>query len=125
MTCDLCKYRQPMAGFEAEFGLPQTSDHDHGMRGVIHRHGVPATLNILPPRYQGDVAVSAAPMRAAELIFDADGRVAWDRMWGMDDPNSPFCELALAGGPPHRGELLEPVAPDAVAGRPARATRAC
>lgn len=114
MTCDLCKYRQRMPGFEAEFGRPQTSDHDHGMRGVIHRHGAPAARSILPPRYQGDVAVSAAPMGAAELIFDTEGRVAWDRMWGFDDPNSPFCELALAGGPPHRGELLEPVAPDSV-----------
>ncbi|MEM7127201.1 MAG: CbiX/SirB N-terminal domain-containing protein [Chloroflexota bacterium] len=69
---------------------------------------------ILPPRYQqmnqnGEV-VSAAPMASAELQFDADGSVAWDQMWGLDDPDSPFCELALAGGPPHRGDLLEPVA---------------
>jgi sirohydrochlorin cobaltochelatase len=104
MTCDLCKYRQRISGFETEFGLPQTTDHHHGMRGVTHGHNIPTALTILPPRYQG----------AAELIYDAEGRVAWDRMWGLDDPDSPFCELALAGGPPHRGELLEPVAPDAV-----------
>jgi sirohydrochlorin cobaltochelatase len=84
------------------------------MRGVVHRHGAPPTLSILPPRYEGNVAVSAAPMAAAALIYDAEGRVAWDQMWGADDPSSPFCELALAGGPPHRGELLEPVSPDAV-----------
>jgi hypothetical protein len=30
---------------------------------------------------------------------------------GHDDPNQPFCELALVGGPPHRGTLLEPVSP--------------
>jgi sirohydrochlorin cobaltochelatase len=28
-------------------------------------------------------------------------------------PNSPFCELALAGGPSHRGELLEAVTAEA------------
>ena len=69
---------------------------------------------ILPPRYQtqsqNGVQVSAAPMASADLQFDEDGTVAWDRMWGLDDPDSPFCELALAGGPPHRGDLLEPVA---------------
>jgi len=54
-------------------------------------------------------------MGAAPLIYDDDGRVAWNRVWGRDDPNSPFCELALAGGPPHRGTLLEPVHPESVA----------
>jgi sirohydrochlorin cobaltochelatase len=39
MTCDLCKYRHSFAGFEAEHGLPQTSDHHHGLRGVSHSHG--------------------------------------------------------------------------------------
>ncbi len=39
MTCDLCKYRHPFTGFEAEHGLPQTSDHHHGLRGIEHSHG--------------------------------------------------------------------------------------
>lgn len=38
MSCDLCKYRHKFAGFENEFGMPQTSDHHHGLRGV-HDHG--------------------------------------------------------------------------------------
>lgn len=59
---------------------------------------------MLPPRYRDPgLAVSPAPMGAADLTLDAEGRVAWDRMW------QGFCELALAGGPPHRGTLLEPV----------------
>ena len=63
---------------------------------------------ILPPRYQGRTAeISAAPMAAADLVFDDDGAVAWDQVFGLDDPDNPFCELALAGGPSHRGELLE------------------
>ncbi len=70
---------------------------------------------ILPPRYQGQFdEVSAAPMSAADLVFDEDGNVAWDKIWGTDDPNQPFCELAIAGGPSHRGTLLEPVSPEEV-----------
>jgi len=38
MTCDLCKYRHQFVGFEAEHGLPQTSDHHHGLRGVDGHH---------------------------------------------------------------------------------------
>lgn len=64
---------------------------------------VTGTLNILPPRYQLRTP-SAAPMGAAGLKFDADGRPAWGEIW------TDFCDLALAGGPPHRGTLLEPVA---------------
>jgi sirohydrochlorin cobaltochelatase len=85
--------------------------HRHGPGGALHRHSVPTASTILPPRYRGNVQVSAAPMAAADLVYDEQGRVVWDRIWGGDDPDHPFCELALAGGPPHRGELLEPVAP--------------
>ena len=73
-----------------------------------------AARAILPPRYQeAGVAVSAAPMGAAALAYDAAGEVAWDAMW------TGYCELALAGGPPHRGTLLEPVAPETIAAKPA------
>ena len=71
-------------------------------------------LAMLPPRYQDGHAVSSAPMGAAPLVFDGTGQVAWDRIWGHDDADQPFCHLALAGGPPHRGTLLEPN-PDFVA----------
>lgn len=124
MSCDICKYRQRFAGFEAEHGMPQRSDHHHGMRGVPHSHdhghshSHAPVESILPPRYQGGRAVSAAPMSAAPLVFDEQGRPAWDKIWGSDDPDSPFCELALAGGPPHRGSLLEPALPAAVAAAP-------
>src|SRR5512138_2183193 len=40
-------------------------------------------------------------MRSAALKYDADGQVAWDQIWGS------FCDLAMAGGPPHKGALLE------------------
>jgi hypothetical protein len=40
----------------------------------------------------------AAPMSAAEFVWREDGRPNWAEMW------TGFCELALYGGPPHRGE---------------------
>jgi cation diffusion facilitator family transporter len=74
-----------------------------------------AALSILPPQYrEPGRAVSAAPMGAAALQYDDAGQVAWDEMW------TGYCELALAGGPPHRGRLLEPVGAEAVAANPAR-----
>ncbi len=36
MTCDICKYRHPMAGYEQQVGQPQTTHHLHG--GSTHRH---------------------------------------------------------------------------------------
>lgn len=76
---------------------------------------VTSANGILPPRYQAPgVVVSAAPMGAAALQFDSDGEVAWDEMW------TGYCELALAGGAPHRGSLLEPVHEEAIAANPER-----
>lgn len=68
-------------------------------------------MNLLPPRYQNQVP-SAAPMGAAGLKFDGDGNAAWNEIW------TDFCDLALAGGPPHRGSLLEPGDPKLIAENP-------
>src|ERR1700744_2898732 len=58
---------------------------------------------LLPEEYQDCYEdVKPVSMGSAGLEFASDGRVAWDEMWAS------FCDLALAGGPPHRGRLLEP-----------------
>jgi len=58
---------------------------------------------LLPEVYQDSYeALQPVPMRSAGLKFAPDGRVAWDEMWGS------FCDLAMAGGPPHKGALLGP-----------------
>jgi len=58
---------------------------------------------LLPEEYQDTYeGMQPTPMRSAGLKFDADGQVAWDQIWGS------FCDLAMAGGPPHKGTLLEP-----------------
>jgi len=39
-----------------------------------------------------------ASMSSADFVYKDDGRPDWSAMW------TGFCELALYGGPPHRGE---------------------
>jgi hypothetical protein len=39
-------------------------------------------------------------MGSAALKFGRDGKVAWHDTWGS------FCDLAMAGGPPHKGKIL-------------------
>lgn len=53
----------------------------------------------------GAAAPGNAPMSSAEFVWREDGRPDWSAMW------TNFCELALYGGPPHRGELEALVAP--------------
>lgn len=66
----------------------------------------------LPSRYRNGAPISSAPMPgAADLVFAPDGSVAWDRIWGN------FCDLAIAGGPPHRNTPLEPATPADIHGR--------
>ena len=70
---------------------------------------------LLPPRYQHCyTSVSPNSMGSAGLRYGPDGKVAWDEIW------TTFCDLALAGGPPHRGKLLEPVSQAEVAAEPGR-----
>jgi len=58
---------------------------------------------LLPEGYQDRYDdLEPTPMGSAGVRYGADGQVAWDQMWGS------FCDLAMAGGPPHKGTLLEP-----------------
>src|SRR5688500_14930448 len=51
-------------------------------------------------------------MRSAGLKLDAEGQVAWDEIWQS------FCDLALAGGPPHKGKWLAPASAAEIAASP-------
>ena len=56
------------------------------------------------------------PMGAAPFVWREDGRPDWGAMW------TTFCELALYGGPPHRGpDAALRAADDPADGRPLRA----
>jgi sirohydrochlorin cobaltochelatase len=63
--------------------------------------------------------VQPVSMGSAPLAFDVDGNVAWDRIWGS------FCDLAMAGGPPHKGKLLEPGTPEQILAEPVRYAEVC
>ena len=68
---------------------------------------------LLPPVYQDAYEqVQPVSMGSAGLKFGPDGRVAWNEIWGS------FCDLAMAGGPPHRGTLLQAPTPEEVAAQP-------
>ena len=70
---------------------------------------------LLPETYQDSYeALEPKPMGSAGLKFGPDGKVAWDEIWGS------FCDLAMAGGPPHKGRLLEPGTSEAIDAAPDR-----
>jgi len=51
--------------------------------------------------------IRSAPMPSAPLKYRSNGEVAWGEMWDS------YCILALDGGPPHRGQMLQaPANPD-------------
>lgn len=60
--------------------------------------------SMLPSEYRSRLEkVSTKSMGSASLDSDDFGAVAWDEIWTR------FCDLAMAGGPPHRGQLLEAI----------------
>jgi len=70
---------------------------------------------LLPEQYQDTYDdVQPVSMGSAGLKYDRDGKVAWDEIWGS------FCDLAMAGGPPHKGTLLEPASPEEIEAEPNR-----
>ena len=74
------------------------TDHSSALEALEFR------LNTLLPTEYQDCYEELQPvsMKSAGLKFDVAGRVAWNEIWGS------FCDLAMAGGPPHKGVLLEP-----------------
>lgn len=70
---------------------------------------------MLPEEYQDCYDdVQPVSMGSAGLKYGLDGRVAWNEMWAT------FCDLAMAGGPPHKGTLLTPAPPAAIEAEPER-----
>ena len=61
---------------------------------------------LLPLAYHSCLeTISPTSMGSAGLKYDKEGRIAWDEIW------TTFCDLAMAGGPPHRGKFLSPPNP--------------
>jgi sirohydrochlorin cobaltochelatase len=78
-----------------------------------HPFDAPTEAFPLPARYLQGTPISNTPMPgAADLVFEPNGEVAWNHIWGQ------FCDLAIAGGPPHRSTPLEPATAEAVRADP-------
>jgi hypothetical protein len=71
-------------------------------RTALEQGGGVQITEVVEPR----PPVSAAPMSSAPFVWREDGRPDWEAMW------TGFCDLALYGGPPHRGEDTALHAPD-------------
>lgn len=70
---------------------------------------------ILPDTYQDCYEeVQPVSMGSASLKYGPDGKVAWDQIWAT------FCDLAMAGGPPHKGRLLATASAEEIAAAPER-----
>jgi sirohydrochlorin cobaltochelatase len=70
---------------------------------------------ILPEEYRDRYEdVEPVSMGTAALKYGRDGKVAWHDTWGS------FCDLAMAGGPPHKGKLLLPASQAEVEAEPER-----
>ncbi len=89
------------------------------LENVLALEALEAKLRaILPEQYRDSYEdVVPVSMGSAGLKYDADGRVAWDQIWGS------FCDLAMAGGPPHRGTLLQPATAEAISANSGSAHR--
>src|SRR5262245_63334934 len=84
-----------------------TADQQRALEELDYRLRI-----VLPEEYQNSYeTMEPTPMGSAGLKFAADGTVAWNEIWGT------FCDLAMAGGPPHKGTLLEAGTPGEIEAR--------
>lgn len=70
MSCDRCKYRVPLVGFEDQIGQPQLSDRDHGLRtdgDGAHEHGLAEPGIDDREAFFGGLAAQWKPRGPAEL----------------------------------------------------------
>jgi sirohydrochlorin cobaltochelatase len=90
--------------------MPVTSEQRAALDALDSR-----VRTILPDKYEDSYEdVQPVSMGSAGLKFGQDGKVAWDEMWDT------FCDLAMAGGPPHKGMLLQPASPAEIDAQPDR-----
>ena len=103
---------------------------DEAAAALARRAGMPVTLAAVPietldavqpvirrgrPQLRELAPPDPDEMRAAPFLRRPDGRPDWGAMW------TTFCDLALHGGPPHRGAGQAVRAPDDGAAAPAPA----
>lgn len=99
---ELCRLAADMTGGTVLLaGLDADAFDD--LRAWMRARANPAALTTFD-------STTSAPMSSAPFLYREDGAPDWAQMW------TTFCELALYGGPPHRGEdnpVGEPESADA------------
>jgi len=89
---ELCKSFAGFVGEPVALGISGTTPL-HETLGALPGEAGAWQIEFVAPQ-----ALKAASMSSADFVYKEDGRPDWGAMW------TGFCELALYGGPPHRGE---------------------
>ncbi|MGK2966505.1 MAG: hypothetical protein ACSLFM_13010 [Tepidiformaceae bacterium] len=88
---ELCRSFAAFLGGPVELVIAPSALMDHLNATFAMTEGVRReSVEFVPPQ--------AATMSSADFVWRTDGRPDWSAMW------EGFCELALYGGPPHRGD---------------------
>jgi hypothetical protein len=99
---DVLEFCRSFAGF-----LQQPVDLGIGDAAAVTAAYMAAATAGMPMNRLAPQPFAAAPMTSADFVYREDGRPDWSTMW------TGFCELALYGGPSHRGDDDAITAPSA------------
>jgi sirohydrochlorin cobaltochelatase len=124
MSCDMCQYRIPLFGREALVGLPQLSDHAHGLRGTTmnnhtheehlhshheehdhehghtHSHSHPSSLALNTWKALCECITTAGIMTQQEITAALTARQSKRRDKRVDMALLPYILPAMPGQPP-------------------------
>ncbi len=123
MNCDMCQYRVPLFGREALVGLPQISDHAHGLRGTTmndhtheehhhkhdHGHNHPSSTAIDAWKTFCECVTTAGIMNMQEITTaltaltaqqEKQGKQGRQRKKKTDVALMPYILTAMPGQPP-------------------------
>ena len=104
------KVAQTLAATVYDIRVSMTPDDRESLEVLDER-----LRTMLPLEYQDSYeTMQPVSMGSTGLKFQSDGQVAWNDMWQS------FCDLAMAGGPPHKGTLLEPGRREDIVAQPDR-----
>lgn len=97
MSCDLCQYRTPLFGRESFVGMPQVSDHSHGLRGTTtDEHLHPEHCSVTDWQALQKCVTEAGIMNVHELT---EALASWQSQQTKPTP-PPYVLLALPGHAP-------------------------
>jgi sirohydrochlorin cobaltochelatase len=119
VNCDMCQYRVPFFGREALVGLPQISDHSHGLRGMTmnehthsdhhhhshhenheHTHTHPSSSALDAWKALCDCVTAAGIMNRQEITAALSARQSKLKPAQPETALMPYLLTAMPGQPP-------------------------